>query len=159
LTPEQQRRAEEIERLSRRRRTMLVAHQVFGFATLAALAATLVVGQLVYDDKYARGDDNGRFNDAHLGLSIVATGLFATTGVLGLFAPNPYPKPIKLDTALVHKLSMLAAAIGMVAQIVLGPVAAAREGKLDQRDYAVAHLVAGYATFGFMAAGTLAYVF
>lgn len=43
--------------------------------------------------------------------------------------------------------------------LLIGPIAAAREGHLDQRNMALAHVISGYATFGFMAAGTLAYVF
>jgi hypothetical protein len=38
-------------------------------------------------------------------------------------------------------------------------VTASREGKLDQRDLALAHLVVGYGAFAFMGAGVLAYVF
>ena len=142
-----------------RRRQMLQWHQGLGLATLVALAATCVIGQLNYQDKYGRGPDDSRYYSAHLGLGVGTTALFATTGMLALLAPNPYPKPVRFDTALVHKLSMALATAGMVAQVVLGPIVAAREGKLDQKDWALAHLVTGYSTFGFMATGVVAYVF
>jgi hypothetical protein len=148
-----------LERSVKVRRQLLVSHQVLGFITLGALAATLVIGQLNYQDKYARGNDTGQYYVYHEGLGIGTAGLFAATGIVALAAPNPYPKPIKFDSAFVHKGAMLLATIGMAAQIVLGPIIATREGKLDQRDYAMAHLVTGYATFGFMTAGVLAYVF
>jgi hypothetical protein len=146
------------ERVVRRRR-MLQWHQGLGFVTLAGLAATCIIGQLNYQDKYGRGADDGRYYNAHFGLGVATTGLFAVSGMLAITAPNPYPKPVRFDSALVHKLSMALATAGMVAQIVLGPIVAAREGKLDQKDWALAHLVTGYATFGFMATGVVAYVF
>jgi hypothetical protein len=147
------------ERVQSRRR-ILQAHQAIGFVTLVGLAATLVIGQLNYLDKYGNnGADTGRFYNAHLGLAGATTALFATTGILALAAPNPYRKPVRFDAALVHKLSMALATAGMVAEAVLGPITASREGKLDQRDWALAHLVTGYATFGFMATGVMAFVF
>jgi hypothetical protein len=140
------------------RRRMLVAHQAFGFVTLGLLAATLVLGTLNYVDKYGGGTDDGRYYNWHLGLASAASGTFATTAILALAAPNPYPKPIKLDAALLHKVMMGFAAASFIAQIILGPIAAAHEGQLDQRGIAIAHLVTGYAAFGFMFTGTMAYV-
>jgi hypothetical protein len=151
---------EKLTQKVRSRRRILQAHQALGFVTLGVLAATLVIGQLNYLDKYGdNGADTGRFYNAHLGLAGSTGVLFATTGILALAAPDPYSKPIKLDAAFVHKLSMALATAGMVAEGVLGPITASREGKLDQRDWALAHLVTGYATFGFMATGVLAFVF
>jgi hypothetical protein len=138
---------------------MLKTHQALGFVTLGLLAATMVLGHLDYYDKYGGGGDTGRYLMAHGGLAGLATVTFATTGILGVAAPNPYPKPIRFDAALVHKLSMALATTAMLTQIILGPITATREGQLDQRDYARAHLGIGWASFGFMAAGTLAYVF
>jgi hypothetical protein len=158
-TPEQLLAAEKLERLSKIRRKMLTAHQVLGFTTLAVLAATVIIGQLNYQDKYVSGDFTGRYEKAHLGLSIGATSLFGATGMLALFAPNPYPKPIRFDTALVHKVSMILATAAMVTQVVLGPVTVDRVGKQNQSSLALGHLITGWASFGFMAAGTIAYVF
>jgi hypothetical protein len=152
-------RLKELDDKVKTRRAMLKWHQGLGFATLGVLAATLVIGQLHYVDRYAGGDDTGNYRAAHLGLGVSSTLLFATTGALALFAPNPYPKPIKADAALLHKISMGLATAGMVAQLILGPVAGSREGKLDQRGVALAHLVTGYSTFAFMATGVFAYVF
>ncbi|MFO0579056.1 MAG: hypothetical protein U1A78_34060 [Polyangia bacterium] len=151
--------AQDAERKGRLRRQLLTAHQAFGFSTLAVFAATLVIGQLNYQDKYVSGDFSGRYEQAHLGLGVATSGLFATTGALALFAPNPYPKKYRLDSAMIHRVAMGLAAAGMVAQVVLGPIIDTHAGRLDQPRLALGHLIAGYATFAFMATGTIAYVF
>ncbi len=143
----------------RTRRRMLQLHQGFGFATLALLAATVVIGQLNYIDKYGGGDFTERYQTPHLGLALASTATFATTGILGLAAPTPYKKPIRADAALLHKVMMGLATAGMVTQLALGFVTAAKGGDLIQRDLALGHLVAGYATFAAMATGYLAFVF
>ena len=158
-SPEELKRRQAIERGARIRRPMLTAHQALGFATLAALTATLVIGHLNYYDKYQSGDFSGRYSLAHEGLGIGTSILFGTTGLLAVFAPNPYPKPIRLDTALIHKISMILATAGMVTQVILGPVTASRVGRLDQGSLALAHVVTGYATWAFMATGTFVYFF
>jgi hypothetical protein len=158
-TAREEDRLAKLEKKVKLRRALLKWHQALGFVTLAGLAATLTLGTLNYVDKYGGGNDTGTYYDAHLGLALATTAVFTTTGVLALAAPNPYPKPVKFDAALVHKLSMALAAACFVTQIILGPVAASREGKLDQRDLALAHLVVGYGAFAFMGAGVLAYVF
>ncbi len=154
-------RIAKLESRVRMRRLILKLHQAFGFVTLGALAATNIVGTFNYVDKYsASGTDTGKFTTAHEGLGIGTAGLFATTGILALSAPNPYPKPIKLDAALLHKVSMAIAAACFTAQVIMGPIMAVPgEGKLWQRDLAYAHLVIGWGAFGFMGVGTLAYMF
>jgi hypothetical protein len=156
---ERARHALEIERKVRLRRKLLVTHQGFGFATLGLLAVTMVLGTLNYVDKYGGGNDDGTYYNLHTGFAITTSLSFAATGGLALFAPNPYPKPIKLDAALAHKVLMILATAGFVTQLVMGPIIAAREGHVDQKALALSHLVVGYATWGFMAGGTLAFVF
>lgn len=148
-----------IEHQARLRRRMLTAHQAFGFSTLAVFAATLVIGQLNYQDKYVNGDFTGRYELAHLGLGTATAAMFTTTGLLALFAPNPYPKKYRFDTAMVHRVAMALATAGMVTQMVLGPIIDTHAGRLDQPRLALGHLVVGYASFAFMLSGTLAYVF
>jgi hypothetical protein len=79
--------------------------------------------------------------------------LFAAAGTLALLAPNPTEKQIRLDSATLHKTFMGIAAAGFAAEIVLGFVAASREGKISQRDFALAHQIVGYATLTSAAAG------
>jgi hypothetical protein len=150
----------DIERKVKLRRQILTTHQAIGFTTLAVMAATVILGQVNYVARYGglnNGQDYDRFQTAHLGLSITTSALFTTLGILGLAAPNPYPKPIKADAALVHKVSMALATAGMVTQLILGPITAVYGGKLEQRDLALGHVITGYATFGFMSAGVLGY--
>src|SRR5207247_2462915 len=127
-------RAHLVERKVHLRRNLLTAHQAFGFITLGVLAATLVVGTLNYVDKFGAGSDDGRYYDAHRYLASAASVSFATTGILALAAPNPYPKPIRLDTALLHKVMMAGATACFAANLILGAISASRDGKLDQRD-------------------------
>jgi cytochrome b561 len=149
-----------LERKVRLRRQLLQWHQALGFVTLGLLAITDIIGTLNYYDKYAApGTDTGKFSTWHEGLGIGTAGLFGVTGILALAAPNPYPKPLRLDAALIHKVSMAVATACFVAQVVLGPVMAVSDGKLYQRDLALAHLVIGWGAFAFMGAGTLAFVF
>ena len=162
-SPEQQKEEQEksarIERLSKIRRPMLSTHQILGFVTLAALTATVVVGQLNHYDMYLSGAQTGRYRFAHLGLGIGTAALFGSTGFLAVFAPNPYPKPVRFDTALLHKVAMILATAGMATQIILGPIAADRVGRADQAGLALGHVITGYATWAFMTTGMLAYLF
>ena len=63
---------------------------------------------------------------------------------------------MRLSTATVHKTCMAVATAGMVAQVVLGLVAASKEGKLSQRDFALAHQIIGYTTAAATAGGFVA---
>jgi hypothetical protein len=158
VSPEEKLRLERLERRVHLRRRMLVWHQAFGFITLATLLAANVVGTIAFEDKYGTGTDTERFKNVHLGLGIGASATFATSAALALFAPNPYPKPVKLDLALLHKVSMAVAAACFVAQLIIGPIMSDADGKLYQRSLAVSHLTIGWAAFGFMSVGTIAYL-
>jgi hypothetical protein len=68
------------------RRTMLRLHQGLGLATWAALAATAVVGQLDFDDRFRGGGDTGRWHRAHRTLALSSAALFAGTASLALLA-------------------------------------------------------------------------
>ncbi len=153
-------RIAKLERKVHLRRSLLKWHVALGFVTLAAVAVTDIVGTFNYYDKYtANGTDTGSFATWHESLGIGTTGLFGITGILALAAPNPYPKPLKLDAALLHKVSMALATLCFVGQIIIGPLTAVSDGKLFQRDLALTHLIVGWGAFGFMGVGTLAFVF
>lgn len=149
----------ELERAIARRRTMLTVHQGLGLATLTTLAATVVVGQLHFNDRYRGGGDPGRYDGWHAGLVIGTSTLFTATGLLGLFAPTPFEKAPRLDTITLHKFFVSLATVGMLTQVVLGLVTASREGQLVQVDLARAHQAVGYATLGAVGAGALMIVF
>ncbi|MFY0572602.1 hypothetical protein ACN28E_53470 [Archangium lansingense] len=148
-----------LERAIAQRRTMLTIHQGLGLATLTTLAATVLVGQLHFNDRYRGGGDTGRYDALHTGLVIGTSTLFVSTGVLGLFAPTPFKKELRLDTITLHKFFVSLATAGMLTQVVLGLVTASQEGKLSQVNLATAHQVVGYATLGAVGAGALMIVF
>jgi hypothetical protein len=146
-------RQQEVERQLHRRRQMLQLHQLGGMLTLASLGATVVFGELNYIDKYGGGGDTGRWSAWHIGSVYAATAIFAATGALAILAPSPIEKPARLDTAMLHKIAMGVATAGMVTQILLGIVTASKEGSVSQRDFALAHQIVGFTTFGATAAG------
>src|SRR4051812_34423563 len=139
-------RQKELESSLRLRRTMLRAHQLGGFITLGSLAATVVLGQLDYMDKYGGNGDTGRYHALHGVAAYTTAAIFGITGALAVFAPSPIDKPIRLDTATLHKIAMATATAGMVTQIVLGIVTSSRKGSISQRDFALAHQIVGYTT-------------
>ena len=155
--PDAARRAleEDVQRALSMRRTMLQLHQVGGFATMATLGATVMLGQLNYADKYGGGGDAGKYMKVHAIAAYSSATIFAATGLLALFAPSPFDKPLRLDTATLHKASMAVATAGMVAEVVLGVLTASKEGKISQRDLALAHQIIGYTT---LAATTTGFV-
>lgn len=149
----------ELQRMVDRRRTMLSLHQGLGIATWASVAATAIVGQLDFDDRFRGGGDTGRYHRWHRGLAAGSGALFLATGLLAVLAPEPYPKKLRLDTATLHKAAMGVAAAGMVAQVVLGLAARSRAGSLSERRLAEAHQVVGYTTLGAVTAGGLVLLF
>lgn len=148
-----------LDRKVRRRQVMLRVHQGLGIATWSALAATVAVGQLDLNDRFRGGGDTGRWHGAHRALAVGTSAIFLGTGLLGLLAPEPYAKKLRLDTATLHKTSMGLAAAGMAAQIALGLTARGSAGKLRERDLATAHQVTGYATLGAMTVGAVVLFF
>jgi predicted ferric reductase len=139
-------RQKELERKLALRRRMLQMHQLSGFFTLGGLALTAVLGQLNYMDKYGGGGDTGKYYEWHRWTAITTATIFAGTAALAVFAPSPLEKPVRLDTVTLHKIALFTASAGMAAQIVLGIVTASREGKISQRDFALAHQIVGYTT-------------
>lgn len=148
------------QRRVERRRTMLKVHQGLGIATWTALAATSVVGQLHFDDRFRGGGDTGKYRDAHRALAYTSATLFTTAGLLAVLAPEPYQKRgARLDTATIHKVSMGVATAGMVAQVLLGVAARGKAGSTRERDLAATHQAVGYATLGAMTVGTVVLFF
>jgi hypothetical protein len=139
-------RQKELESKLALRRRMLQLHQLGGFVTLGGLALTAVLGQLNYNDKYGGGGDTGKYYQWHRWTAVTTATVFAGTAALAVFAPSPLPKPVRLDTVTLHKIALFTASAGMVTQIVLGIVTASKEGKISQRDFALAHQIVGYTT-------------
>ena len=141
------------------RRKMLQLHQAGGYLTLAAVTTTTILGQLNYADKYGGGGDTGRYYQWHKWAGFTTAAIFAATASLSVFAPTPIPKKLQFDTAVMHKIAMAVASAGMIAQIILGPITASKEGQLSQRDWALAHQIVGWTTLGATATGALVLTF
>jgi hypothetical protein len=146
-------RQQQIEGQLQTRRKMLQLHQLGGMLTLASLGGTVVLGQLNYIDKYGGGGDTGQWANWHKYFAYTSAAIFAATGALAIFAPSPLEKPMRLDTVMIHRISMGVATAGMVTQIILGVVTASKGGSVSQRDYALAHQIVGYTTFAATAVG------
>jgi hypothetical protein len=139
---------------------MLLLHQAFGIATTAGMLGTVVFGQLNYSDKFSGAAQTGQWELWHDYFETFTTVTFVTAGLLGILAPVPFEKKSEgIDTITIHKYSMLAATIGIAAEIVLGIITVAREGFTDQATLATTHLVIGYATAGSMFTGAGALFF
>ena len=123
------------------------------------MGATTVLGQLDYSDKYGGGGDTGKWLLAHRVASYGTAGIFTAAGLLALFAPTPFERGTHLDTATLHKTCMAVATAGMIAQVALGIATAHSEGRLDQRDLALAHQLIGYTTLAATTAGFLMLTF
>jgi len=149
------------ERAVGKRRLMLKVHQGLGIATWSALAATAVVGQLDFNDRFRGGGDTGTYHTAHKGLAYGSAALFTSAAIFSLLAPSPYEKRTEktFDTAKIHKIAMGVAAAGMLAQVALGIAARNQAGSLRERDLAAAHQVLGYATLGAATAGAVVLLF
>ncbi len=130
----------------KKRRTYLDWHQKVGLTMFALETATVVVGQLNYDDKFGTAN-TGRYVLSHQVLAYTTFAAFATAGTLALLAPRPKDKPDRgWDRVRVHKIFMALATIGMIAQAYYGIQTRNREGYLDQQQIAKTHLVIGYST-------------
>jgi len=145
----------------KRRRTMLDLHQKIGLGLVALQAATTLVGQLNYSDKYGGSSPavTGRYELSHSVLAYTTLGVFAVNGALALLAPGSQVKKKEWDRTTLHKVGMALAAAGMAAQGVVGIWADRREGYLDQKKLATTHLVIGYATLVAVGVGVGAIVF
>ena len=141
------------------RRLMLQLHQGLGIAMLAATLGTVVFGQFNYSDRF-QGGSSGKFETVHAVFAYTSFTMFVGTGALAIFAPSPLERnSIGLDRITLHRIGMYGAALGMIAQIVLGIVTTQHEGYSAQQGLAEAHLGVGYATAGLMALGVGSLVF
>lgn len=154
--------AKTVEGKAGTRRWMLTVHQTLGITTWALMAATVVVGQLNYNQLYGGGGGSNKWQTPHRWLVLSTSTAFAATGAFALFAPSPYQRPLRFDTALIHRLAVIGATAGMLAEIVLGWTAthqADAGNPHNLRTYARAHQVIGYSTLGFLTIAGAVWVF
>lgn len=150
--------AADAEAKSHTRRWMLRTHQILGITTWVLMAGTVVVGQLNYNQLYGSGG-NRKWQTPHRVLVLSTSVAFGGTAAFAIFAPNPYEKPLRFDTGLVHRIAVIGATLGMLSEAVLGWTATHQADAGNQnnlRTMARAHQIIGYTTLGFLTiAGTV----
>ncbi len=127
------------------RRTMLVAHQVMGFVTLAGFVLQGILGAKLYN--YNGKGDYSQILRAHKASAQFINASYATTALLSLTAP---PKLLAdrrgLSSIKLHKYLSIVHITGMIATNVLA-------GMIDEHpDLKPYHRAAAYTTFAAFAA-------
>lgn len=133
------------------RRTMLVAHQIGGFVTLAGFIAQGIIGAKLYN---AKGQDYVDTKKWHERSATFINVTYGTTLLLSLTAPPPVVGARKgFTTIKLHKYLAIVHLTGMVATNVLAHMIQNNE---SLKPY---HRAAAYTTFGAYAASVLAITF
>ena len=141
-----------------KRRTRLQWHQALGLTLLPVLTATVVLGQINYND-VIHGRSTGSYQTPHLALAGASAALFAATAIAALSAPEPMGERKGFDTVKFHKAAMFVAALAMAAQVGLGVAARRDRGTQSEAGLAKAHLALGYSTLGLSLIGASAHLF
>lgn len=133
------------------RRTMLVAHQIGGFVTLAGFVAQGLLGAKLYNAKGQDYVDTKRWHERTATLINVSYG---TTLALSLTTPPPVIGARRgFTTIKLHKYLAIVHLTGMVATNVLA-------GLIDEHpDLKPIHRAAAYTTFGAYAVSVVALTF
>ncbi len=140
LTPEKRQNELKI------RRTMLVTHQVLGFATLGGMIAQGFVGAKLYN----KGGEN--IKDLHENLGAAVNIGYFSTAALSLFAPPKMVNERKGYSSIkVHKWLAL---VHMTAMIATNVLAGQIEGP-NAATYKPYHRAAAYTAFGAFAASMI----
>ena len=141
---------------------MLRTHQVVGISTWTLMAATVTIGQLNYNQLYRNGGGSTKWQTPHQILVLSTSLAFAATAAFAIFAPTPYKKPLHFDTGLVHRIAVIGATMGMVAEGLLGwwSTHQANAGNPNRLSSMVlTHQIVGYTTFGFLTLAGTVWVF
>lgn len=152
----------EAEQASRTRRWMLKTHQMLGITTWTLLASTVIIGQLNYNELYGGGGGSQKWQTPHEVLVISTTAAFATAAAFAILAPNPYKKPLHLDSGLIHRIAVVGASLGMLSEMVLGWITThqANAGNpTELRTMARTHQIIGYSTLGCLTVAGAVWVF
>ncbi|GAB4037022.1 hypothetical protein [Spirosoma jeollabukense] len=133
------------------RRTMLVAHQIGGFVTLAGFVAQGLLGAKLYK---AQGQDYVDIKKWHERSATFINITYGTTLVMALTTPPPIVGPRRgFTTIKLHKYLAIVHLTGMVATNILAHMI---QNNFELKPY---HRAAAYATFGAYAASIIALKF
>ncbi len=134
------------------RRSMLIAHQIGGFTTLALMLAAAYYGQRTID---ANGDRNlGSIHQAFVGATIAS---YTATGLLAVLSPPPIIRGHEGGTTGIHKTLAWIHLIGMIVTPILANNIGKR--KFFNMDKAHIHQIAGYITTAVFTASMLVITF
>jgi hypothetical protein len=129
------------------RRTMLVTHQILGFATLGGMIAQGFVGSKLYK---ATGSDYQSLKDTHEALATAVEIGYFTTASMSLFAPPKMLNERKGYSSIkLHKVLAMVHFTGMVTTMIL---AGQLESNPSLKPY---HRAAAFTTFGAFAASMI----
>ena len=132
------------------RRTMLTAHQIGGFATLALMLSADYFGQRVIDGKRRSGD-------THQTLVTATIISYSITGLLAILSPPPLIRRDEESTTTVHKILAWAHFVGMIATPILGSmIGGRRHFNINKAHF---HQIAGYITTGLLASAMIVVTF
>jgi len=125
------------------RRTMLVTHQLLGYATLAGMIAQGLVGQRLYQGE-------GQLGDLQEGLAAAVNVGYFTGAALSLFSPPPLiSRQVKgLNSIKAHKILASVHMSAMIATNILAD-------KAEDPRYAKIHRAAAFTAFGAFAGATI----
>ncbi len=140
------------EREIKIRRSMLIAHQIGGFTTLALMLAAAYYGQRTID---ANGDRSlGRTHSTLIGLTIAS---YTATGLLAVLSPPPLIRGHDGGTTGIHKTLAWIHLLGMIVTPILANNISGR--RFFNMDKAHIHQISGYITTAVFATSMLVITF
>jgi len=132
------------------RRTMLTAHQIAGFTTLALMWTAAYFGQRVIDG-------NRRLGDTHQAFVAATIISYSLTGLLAILSPPPLIRRDEVGTVTIHKTLAWIHLAGMILTPIIGGMIRHRHS--FNMNVARFHQVAGYLTTATFTAAVLVIVF
>ena len=134
------------------RRSMLIAHQIGGFTTLALMLAAAYYGQRTID---ANGNRSlGRTHSSLIGLTIAS---YTATGLLAVLSPPPLIRGHEGGTTGIHKTLAWIHLLGMIVTPILANNIGGR--RFFNMDKAHIHQISGYITTAVFATSMLVITF
>jgi len=133
------------------RRKMLIAHQIFGVATLAGFIGQAIVGPKLYNAQKTDADYHS-LKQTHDLLTFSVNTTYSLTALMALFAPPPMVSRDKgLSAIRLHKWLAVVHLTGLIATNILGGLM--EDGQNPQlKPY---HRAAAYTTFASFAAAMI----